>query len=130
MDTSKETWCRSVAPHFSVVDVVATAEYFRDTLGFEIRGWFGDPPVFAMVGRDNVEFFFNQLPPGAATARVRAPVAYDAYVHMKGVDRLAEELRTRKAEIREGPVDRVYGLREVVVADLNGIVIAFGEERS
>jgi hypothetical protein len=41
---------------------------------------------------------------------------------------MAEEMRSRKAEIREGPVDRVYRLRELVVADLNGLVIAFGEE--
>jgi len=110
-----------------VSNVVATAEYYRKTLGFEVRGFLGDPPVFATVGRDGVEIFFNQLPPGHATTRVRAPVAYDAYLHVTAVDALAAELRAKGAVIREGPVDRGYHMRELIVSDLNGLVLAFGE---
>ncbi len=29
--------------------------------------------------------------------------------------------------IREGPTNRVYAMRELVVEDLNGLVLAFGE---
>ena len=61
-------------------------------------------------------------------ARVRAPVAYDAYLHVTNVDALAAELRAHGAAIREGPVDRSYQMREVIVTDLNGLVLAFGEE--
>ncbi len=63
---------KTATPQFSVSNVVATAEYYRKTLGFEVRGFLGDPPVFATVGRDGVEIFFNQLPPGHATTRVAA----------------------------------------------------------
>ena len=119
---------KAAMPQFSVSDLMATADYYRDTLGFEVRGFFGEPPVFAMVGRDNVEIFFNQLPPGHSTARVRAPVAYDAYLHVTNVDALAAELRAHGAAIREGPVDRSYQMREVIVSDLNGLVLAFGED--
>jgi hypothetical protein len=42
------------APFFLVTDVVRAAEYYRDRLGFTIRGYFfEEPPVFAMVGRDD-----------------------------------------------------------------------------
>jgi catechol 2,3-dioxygenase-like lactoylglutathione lyase family enzyme len=119
---------KTATPQFSVPDVVATASYYKGTLGFEVLGFFGDPPVFATVGRDDVEIFFNQLPPGHPTARVRAPVAYDAYLHVTGVDALAVELRARGAVIREGPTDRSYHMREVIVSDLNGLVLAFGED--
>jgi len=118
---------KTATPQFSVSNVVATAEYYRKTLGFEVRGFLGDPPVFATVGRDGVEIFFNQLPPGHATTRVRAPVAYDAYLHVTAVDALAAELRANGAVIREGPVDRGYHMRELIVSDLNGVVLAFGE---
>jgi catechol 2,3-dioxygenase-like lactoylglutathione lyase family enzyme len=36
-----------------VPDVVATAEFYRDKLGFELLGYFLDPPVYAMVRRDS-----------------------------------------------------------------------------
>jgi hypothetical protein len=37
------------------------------------------------------------------------------------------ELQNRRAKILEGPVVRVYGVREVIVEDLNGYKLAFGE---
>lgn len=47
-------------PQFTVPDVVRTAEYYRDVLGFHIAGYWGTPPVFAIVRRDQVEMFFNR----------------------------------------------------------------------
>jgi len=48
----------NIAPQFVVLDVVKTAEYYRDVLGFTILGYFLDPPVFAMVARNEVEIHF------------------------------------------------------------------------
>ena len=43
-----------IAPEFLVADVIKAAEHYRDKLGFRIVGYFfADPPVFAMVGRDD-----------------------------------------------------------------------------
>jgi len=47
--------CKSICPHFVVPDVVVSAEYYRDVLGFKIMGYWFDPPVFAIVARDNVK---------------------------------------------------------------------------
>jgi len=71
-----------VAPQFTVPDVVAAASYYCDVLGFENRGFFGEPPVFAMLGRGVVEFFFNQNPEMTSLGRPRAAVGYDAYIHV------------------------------------------------
>ena len=46
---------KQIAPQFVVPDVVTTAEYYRDALGFTILGYYPDPPVYAIVRRDNVE---------------------------------------------------------------------------
>ncbi|HXG44718.1 MAG TPA: VOC family protein [Gemmatimonadales bacterium] len=125
----------SAVPQFTVPDVVQTAEYYRDVLGFEIAGyWDGEqvhydrsaPAVFGIVRRDTVRIHFNRA--DRAEGRTgRAEGAYDLYCHVAGVDDLAEELRRRGAAILEGPANRVYGQRELVVRDCNGLILAFGE---
>jgi hypothetical protein len=115
-----------VSPQFTVPDVVRTAEYYRDVLNFTIAGYWGDPPVFCIVWRGEVQFFFNQA--DARTPRTeRAEGAYDAFVRVRGVDLLAEQLRQDGADILEGPAQRVYHQRELVIRDCNGLIIAFGE---
>ena len=126
----------AAVPQFTAPDLVRTAEYYRDVLGFRIAGyWDGErvsftadpPPVFAIVSRDQVQVFFNRADqPDVRTGRAEG--AYDAYLRVIGIDALAEELRTRGAEILDGPEDRIYGQRELVVRDCNGLVLAFGED--
>ena len=130
MSTNTATRSRLVAavPQFSVSDVLATVHYYRDRLGFAVGDLVADPPEWGAVGRDDVELFFNRLPPGASShPRIRALGAYDAYFRVSGVDQLAAEFRERGAVIREGPTNRIYDVREVVIEDLNGLVLAFGE---
>src|SRR4051794_10067879 len=118
----------AAVPQFSVCDDLATVHYYRDRLGFEAGDLVADPPEWGAVGRDDVELFFNRLSAGASShPRIRALGAYDAYFRVSGVDQLAAEFRERGAVIREGPTNRIYQVREVVVEDLNGLVLAFGE---
>ena len=128
----------AVVPQFTVPDLVRTVEYYRDVLGFEIDGyWDGEritrgaerPPVFAIVSRDDVQIFFNRADrSNVRTGRARG--AYDAYVRVRGIDALAEELRESGADVVEGPEDRPHGQRELVVRDCNGLIVAFGEDAS
>ncbi|HET6267531.1 MAG TPA: VOC family protein [Acidobacteriota bacterium] len=118
---------KSAVPQFTVPDVVKTAEYYRDVLGFEIAGYWKDPPVFAIVKRDQVQVFFNLANhPQVRTGRAHG--AYDAYFRISGVEALAAELKSRGAEIIDGPDVRVYGQRELVIRDCNGLILTFGEE--
>jgi len=126
----------SAVPQFTVPDVVRTSEYYRDVLGFEIAGYWdgervhqnpGAPAVFGIVKRDEVRLHFNRADQfGVRTGR--ADGAYDVYFPITGVDELAAELRKRGADIIDGPEDRVYGQRELVVSDCNGLILAFGED--
>lgn len=128
----------AAVPQFTVQDLVRTAEYYRDVLGFQIAGyWDGarvsfatdPPPLFAIVWRDEVQVFFNRADqPEVRTRPVEG--APDVYLRVTGVDALAEELRTRSANIIDGPEDRTYGQRELVVTDCNGLILCFGEETS
>lgn len=119
-----------ITPQFTVPDVVRTAEYYRDVLGYGIRGYWMDPPVFAIVERNGTSVFFNKARPDTPPRSGRVAGGYDAYVTVSSVDALAGEIGPRGAEIIDGPSDREYGMREVVVCDCNGIIIAFGEDIS
>ncbi|WP_028209217.1 VOC family protein [Paraburkholderia nodosa] len=125
--------CRMMrsASYFLVDDVFATAEFYRDVLGFNFDEFFGVPPSFVMVQRDDVNIMFRQVrPPRTPVARPNRTImgeTFDAYVYVSNVDQLAAELRAKKADIVEGPVDRIYDMRELLVRDCNGYVIAFGQ---
>src|SRR6201999_980508 len=114
-------------PHFVVDDVVAAADYYRDVFGFTIRGVFFEPPVFAMVERDNVVIQFGRVDRGEAVApnRKRREEALDAYIWVSDVDALCAELKAKGAKIVEGPVLRFYKCYELVVEDLNGFCLVF-----
>src|SRR5262249_9277590 len=120
-----------VAPYFLVGDVFATAEFYRDVLGFTFNQFFGDPPSFTIVARDEVRIMLRQVRPAkpavARPNRTGMDETFDAYVYVSDVDKLATELRARKADIVEGPVDRIYRMRELLVRDCNGYVLAFGQ---
>lgn len=123
-----QTAFESVVPQFTVPDIVRTAEYYRDVLGFEIRGYWREPPVFAIVARDSTQLFFNRAAPDTVPRTGRADGAYDAYFRIRGIKALAATLGKQGAEVIEGPEVREYGMVELVIRDCNGLILAFGEE--
>jgi catechol 2,3-dioxygenase-like lactoylglutathione lyase family enzyme len=125
-------------PQFTVPDVVRTAEYYRDVLGFQIAGyWDGEqvsldsdtPSVFGIVWRDSVRVLFSRAEQSDVRTG-RAQGAYDAGFQIIGVDALATELRARGADILDCPDTRVYEQRELVVKDCNGLILCFAEGTS
>ena len=85
--------------------------------------------MFAIVRRDSVQVFFSRAR-GGEVRTGRAEGACDAYIQVTAVDALAEELGGRGATILDGPEDRVYKQRELVVRDCNGLVLVFAEDTS
>jgi uncharacterized glyoxalase superfamily protein PhnB len=49
------------------------------------------------------------------------------YLYVTDVDGLHAELERRGATIKQPPQTAPYGIRELVVEDLNGFRLAFGE---
>ena len=126
---SSKVLFESVAPQFVVEDVVVTAWYYQDVLGFEITDYFHNPPVHAIVTRGESQIFLakatNQV---GISNRVLKSVGIDAYFRVRGVEQLAEELSNKGANILEGPIVRTYDIRELVIQDCNGFVLVFGED--
>src|SRR6185295_11367500 len=94
-----------IAPFFLVADVVRAAEYYRDKLGFTIRGYFfEEPPVFAMVGRDDQIIMLALMDAGrGGSNRDHKNNALDAYLWVDDVDALHAEFQNRGADIVAAP---------------------------
>jgi uncharacterized glyoxalase superfamily protein PhnB len=105
------------APVLHVSDVEATAKYYRDVLGFN---WdFGDP-TYSVVWRDNSAIHFVRDD--------RGPAGVHLFQWVRDVDAYHRELMHRGADIDLAPANQPYGMRELVVKDINGIRIIFGQD--
>jgi predicted enzyme related to lactoylglutathione lyase len=124
--------CRMISPQFVVPDVVTAAEYYRDVLGFRIRGYFLDPPIYAIVARDSVEIHFGKADTGTAASpnTQRREGSIDAYIWVNDLDPLYAELKERGAKIVKPPVTQVYKCYEMIVEDALGFRLAFGMDIS
>ena len=122
----------SIAPYFIVDDVIATANYYRDQLGFAYNRFWGDPPCFCMVTRNGIVIMLSQL---EATGAVRPNrrvdpegEAWDAYIWIDNADALNAELKSRGVRITRDICNQPYGCRDFYVEDCNGYRLCFGQD--
>jgi catechol 2,3-dioxygenase-like lactoylglutathione lyase family enzyme len=127
--SAKECEFFRLAPQFVVPDVRRSAEYYRDKFGFEILGYFLDPPVFAIVRRGGAEIHFGKSDDGEVNLNnsVRRGFGTDAYIFVSDILRLFDELRENGVAIVDGPTERPYGRTEITVLDEDGYQIVFGQ---
>lgn len=120
----------SIAPYFIVDDVVASANFYRDRLGFRYERFYGEPPSFCMVWRRGIVIMLAQLEK-RGLARPNRTVdpeggAWDAYVWVDDADALLAEFRERAVTIARDICDQPYGCRDFEIDDLSGYRICFG----
>jgi len=122
----------SIAPYFIVDDVVATANYYRDQLGFQYERFWGDPPAFCMVTRGGIIIMLSQFEtPGMMRPNHLAEPdhgAWDAYVWVDDADALYREYSEKGVKIARGICDQPYGNRDFDVEDCNGYRLCFGHD--
>ena len=126
--TSAPRW--NVAPYLIVDDVVATADYYRDKLGFDYDRFWGDPPRFCMVHRSGITIMLSQLdaPGGMRPNRQADPErgAWDAYIWVDDADALHAEFKARSVTIARELCDQMYNCRDFEIDDCNGYRLCFG----
>lgn len=115
-----------VVPMIHVPDVRATVAWY-ESIGFKVVATYGnetgDNFSFAIVSFGDSEVMFNTN--GKPSDEWRREV--DLYVYTDNVDELYETLKDR-VDVVEGPQDKFYGMREVIIRDLNRFWITFGQE--
>jgi hypothetical protein len=100
-----------------VPDVVATASYFRDVLGFQ---WdFGDER-YAVVWRDNSAVHLMQA--GEELSGVHL------FQWIRDVDAYHAEVALRGARVSVAPGNTPYGTREFAIDAPDGLRIVFGQD--
>ena len=118
------------SPILLVTDVVKSAAFYRDRLGFANVTLYGEPPGFAIVIRDEQWIMLAQaghpqriLP----NWRIHDKTS-NIYFHTDDVDTLYAEVRERGAEIDFTLYNTPWGMREFGVSDPDGYDITFGME--
>ena len=121
----------TVAPYFIVDNVVSTANFYRDKLGFRYERFWNDPPSFCMVKREGIVIMLAQLEQsgGMRPNRTVDPEggAWDAYIWIDDADALHAEYAARGVRIVRPPFDQPYGCRDFEIDDCNGYRLCFGE---
>jgi uncharacterized glyoxalase superfamily protein PhnB len=122
----------NVAPYFIVDDVVVTANFYRDKLGFHYERFWGEPPCFCMVKRGGIIIMLSQLATPGLTRpnRLVDPngEAWDAYVWVEDADSLCREFKAKGVKIARNICDQSYGNRDFDVEDCNGYRLCFGHD--
>jgi catechol 2,3-dioxygenase-like lactoylglutathione lyase family enzyme len=107
-----------------VPDVRATVDWYQ-AIGFTVVETYDNGRgglSFAILSLGSSEVMFNQ--DGQPSTRSRREV--DLYVYTEKVDDLYRRLEGR-VEVVEGPHDTFYGMRELIIRDLNRFWITFGQ---
>ena len=99
------TW--SVAPYFIVDDVVVTANFYRDKLGFHYERFWGDPPRFCMVQRSRLGHYFCL---GAVSKAYSAVDLHARRRLRRGLCDKYSEPRPGYKRFPEASLQSVYGL--------------------
>jgi predicted enzyme related to lactoylglutathione lyase len=112
-------------PVFRVEDVLTTAAYYHDVLGFEVDFVYGEPPSYASVSRDDAVLNFTQA---------RAPdwrdggMGVDAMIVVSDAHAVFHELAERGANIIRPLVDQPTGMSDFVIEDCNKYRLAIAEQ--
>jgi catechol 2,3-dioxygenase-like lactoylglutathione lyase family enzyme len=115
-----------LVPMIHVPDVRATVDWYL-SIGFRVVDTYDDGTEtglsFAILGFGNGQVMFNQG--GEPSTRRRREV--DLYAYTDDVDKVYSQLKDR-VDVIEEPNNKFYGMREIIIRDLNGFWITFGQE--
>jgi uncharacterized glyoxalase superfamily protein PhnB len=117
------------APVLLVSDVVASANYFRDAVGFSYDRFYGEPPHFCITQRDGHSLMLAKADDPTKITPYWKVVdqMWNAYFWVDDAKALFEELVAAGAKIDYGLETKPYGILEFGIQDLDGHDIGFGQ---
>lgn len=110
-------------PVLNVASIDRSLAFYRDQLGFQGHGVWGDPPAFTIVQRGNVTIALDTHGGGRP-----AGGGWTAYLYVSDADALADELRSKGVALASEPEDKPWNCREFEVRDPDGHLIGFGQD--
>jgi hypothetical protein len=119
---------RQIAPQFFTLNIPATLAYYKEKLGFHCLGTWMNPPVYAIVERDQHRIHFRCAPPPTANPDKYDDELLDAYLFIDDADALYAEYAARGVEFTRELGNTPWQSREFVVKDCDGRLLAFGAD--
>lgn len=118
------------APILLVKDVIASANYYREKVGFSYERFWGDPPCFCILWRDSFHLMLSQVEDVKFIVPHYKVVEkmWDVYFWVNDAQALYDELKQRGAIIDYELCEQPYGCREFGIQDLDGYDVAFGQD--
>lgn len=119
----------SSAPVLLVKDILASAAYYRDKLGFSEQNLYGEPTNFAIIRRDGISLMLAQLGEGESIRPHWQIVEkmWNVYFWVDDAAALYDEFGKSGAIIDYTLYTTPWGTREFGVQDLDDYDIGFGQ---
>ena len=116
---------RQIAPLFFTINIPATLAYYKEKLGFECLGTWQNPPVYAIIARDQQPIHIRCAEPPTANQDKYRDELLDAYVFVEDADALYAEYAAKGVEFTRGLANTPWRSRGFVVKDCDGRLLAF-----
>jgi len=118
------------APILLVKDVVKSANYYRDKIGFNYERLWGDPPNFCILHRDEFSLMLSQVhnPKHVVPHYKVVHQMWNVYFWVDDAKKIYDEFVQSGAKIDYHLSEKNYGCLEFGIQDLDGYDIAFGQE--
>src|SRR2546422_3488438 len=117
---------RQIVPLFFTIDIPGTLAYYEAKLGFKCLSTWQEPPVYAIVARDQQTIHFRCAEPPTANPDKYSDELLDAYLHVEDADALYVEYTSRGVEFTRTLGNTPWQSREFVIKDCDGRLMAFG----
>ena len=92
----------TVLNQFFATNLPSTLTYYKDKLGFDCLGTWQDPPLYAIVARDQHRIHFRCAESPAPNPDKYADELLDAYLFVEDADALFAEYGARGVEFTRG----------------------------
>lgn len=120
-----------IAPVLLVRDILRSADYYREKLGFDVE-LYGDPPNFCIAQRDAIRIMLAKADDGVHDKLLPhwkiVEKMWNAYFWVDDADALYEEFQKSGAIIDYTIYNTPWGTREFGIQDVDEHDIAFGQK--
>jgi catechol 2,3-dioxygenase-like lactoylglutathione lyase family enzyme len=115
---------KQAIPNVFVKDFQAALAYYTGLLGFHSLFVYGDTPFYAHVARDEAILAIRHVAKSVID-HTAGDDLLSAFIEVSDANVLHQELQTAGARIRQAPRDEPWGMRSLIVCDLDDNLICF-----